>query len=378
MLLRQTGTRKKNHGPGGKRRPRVSLATQRARIGKLRSLRAPSAPPPDPLPQSRMGGPLLTAYLKEYSLKTAAYLNHTMAIFHLRVSTFSRARGQSAVAAACYRAGGRMTDQRTAQRFDYRTKSPGVSASWLTGWAGTRTALWNAVERSETRRNSTVAREIQVALPRELNTAEGEALCRRYSNWLVAMYGIAVDTSIHRPGGASGKNHNPHAHLLMTTRRFDQATGDFGEKTREWDARDYEPESSVLKRHEVTGRPLMGKGCVAQVREVWEKMANEALALAGYNNRIDCRTLTEQGEDREPISRSRTSLELEKRGVLTAQAEEMKRREQRNTKRERYSKAKVASQRRLVVPDIQREETGVDENTRPTNRRRKLDRSQSG
>jgi MobA/MobL family len=273
-----------------------------------------------------------------------------MATFHLRVSTFSRARGQSAIGASCYRAANRMRAW-TGQHFDYRAKSPGVVSSWLTGWTGNRSTLWNRAERAETRKNSTVAREVQASIPRELNDEQGAALCRRFASWLSETYAVAVDTSIHRPGGAARRDRNPHAHFLFTTRRVDPLTGTFGNKTREWDAR-AEKDADISGRDEITGRALFGRGCVDQVRQQWEEMANAALAEAGRSERIDRRTLAEQGIDREPINYTRAALELEKRGMRTEQSEEMRRRKKRN----RLRPARAAVGRAVPVPHIEREE----------------------
>lgn len=48
-----------------------------------------------------------------------------MAIYHTRVKTFSRAKGHSAVAAAAYRAGLSLVDERTGARHDYSQRRSG-------------------------------------------------------------------------------------------------------------------------------------------------------------------------------------------------------------------------------------------------------------
>lgn len=224
-------------------------------------------------------------------------------------------------------------------------------ASWLTGWNGNASALWNRAEAAEKRRDATVAREIQVSVPRELNDERGAALCRHFASWLAETYGVAVETAIHRPGGAARRDRNPHAHFLFTTRRVDRLTGAFGKKTREWDAR-AEKDADITNRDETTGRAWFGKGCVDQVREQWDEMANAALAEAGRSERIDRRTLAEQGVEREPINYTRAALELEKRGGRTEQSEEMRRRKKRN----RLRPARAAAGRAVPVPHIEREE----------------------
>ena len=74
-----------------------------------------------------------------------------MAIFHASVKTFSRGRGQSAVAAAAYRAGVQLHDELGGKTQDYRSRS-GVLASFIVlpnnapSWMADRAMLWNMAE----------------------------------------------------------------------------------------------------------------------------------------------------------------------------------------------------------------------------------------
>ena len=100
-----------------------------------------------------------------------------MAIFHLQINTVSRSAGRSATAAAAYRAGEKIVDERTGEIHDY-TRKGGVEASALFApagspeWAADRAQLWNSAEGAENRKNSTVAREFVIALPAELSAGE--------------------------------------------------------------------------------------------------------------------------------------------------------------------------------------------------------------
>jgi hypothetical protein len=96
-----------------------------------------------------------------------------MATYHLSAKTISRSHGRSATGAAAYRTGARIIDERTGVIHDYRRRR-GVEARLLIlpddapNWASDRARLWNAAEQAETRKNSTVAREFEIALPAEL------------------------------------------------------------------------------------------------------------------------------------------------------------------------------------------------------------------
>ena len=103
-----------------------------------------------------------------------------MAIFHLSVKTVSRSAGRSATAAAAYRAGVKITDERTGEIHDYTRKGGVESAAVILPdnapeWARDRAQLWNAAEQAEKRKNSTVAREFEIALPAELSPQSGKS-----------------------------------------------------------------------------------------------------------------------------------------------------------------------------------------------------------
>src|SRR3546814_13707940 len=96
-----------------------------------------------------------------------------MASFHLAVKAIGRSAGRSATAAAAYRAGVEITDERTGLVHDY-TRKQGVEHSELMlptdapEWAADRERLWNAAQLAETRKKATVARETEQALPADM------------------------------------------------------------------------------------------------------------------------------------------------------------------------------------------------------------------
>jgi len=123
-----------------------------------------------------------------------------MPIYHLSVKTISRSSGRSATASAAYRAADVITDNRTGEHHDYSRKGGVVSAVLFLpknspDWATDRAALWNAAEASEKRKNSTVAREFEIALPSELSAASRQALAYRFAHELVKRHGCAADVA---------------------------------------------------------------------------------------------------------------------------------------------------------------------------------------
>ncbi len=210
-----------------------------------------------------------------------------MAIYHCSVRTISRADNHSAVAAAAYRSGQILKDERTGQSHNYRNRKGILNALiFLPSTApeayADRLTLWNAAESAEVRKNSRVAREIILALPHELSEAMRLGLAKDMALFLVEKYGVAVDLAVHAPQEAHGDDpRNHHAHLLFTTR---EVTGDgLGAKTRILDDKEQGPVQIEL------------------IRQVWETLANVALQQAGFEGlRIDRRTLEDQGIDRIP------------------------------------------------------------------------------
>lgn len=88
-----------------------------------------------------------------------------MALFSMRVQQIKRSSGQSPVAAAAYRAGERLHDERQGVTHDYSRKSGVVHKEIMLpenapAWARklSRESLWNMVDRMERRKDSQTAR----------------------------------------------------------------------------------------------------------------------------------------------------------------------------------------------------------------------------
>jgi ATP-dependent exoDNAse (exonuclease V) alpha subunit len=205
-----------------------------------------------------------------------------VAIYHLSVKTISRSQGRSATAAAAYRSATEIIDERTGEIHDYQRKS-GVEYTELflpnnaPNWATDRAALWNTAEQAETRKNSTVAREFEIALPSELSENERKKLAITFAKEIVERHGVAADVAIHEPS-RGGDNRNHHAHILITTRQLTEEG--FTKKTRELDDRK--------------------SGEVDRWRERFAELQNESFKKNGVNEIVDHRSLKDQGIERDP------------------------------------------------------------------------------
>ena len=247
-----------------------------------------------------------------------------MAIYHLSAKIISRSSGANAVASAAYRSGSVLVaqapvfgavpvgGQAASVRYDFSRKS-GVIYSEVLGPAGTparlldRETLWNEVERVEVRKDAQLAREVEFALPRELDRVEAVRLAREFVKDQFVAKGMVSDMNIHWDVGEDGEP-KPHVHVMLALREVipeamvDGVTveGGFGRKVREWNDR------SVL-----TGW-----------REAWAVAANRRLAELGIDARIDHRSHRELGLAIEPQGKIGPAAgRLEVRGEAVDQVE---------------------------------------------------------
>lgn len=223
-----------------------------------------------------------------------------MAIYHLSVKAVSRSAGRSSTAAAAYRAGCSITDERTGEIHDY-TRRGGVDSAEIVlpdnapDWAKNRAKLWNAAELAEKRKDACVAREFEVALPHELPAEERRKLAVEFARDMANREGCAVDVAIHAPSDKHD-NLNHHAHILRTTRKV-EAEG-LGEKL--------DTEKAGRNR----------KDDLEAVRARWADMTNAALERNGIAARVDHRTLEAQGIEREPTQHRGPAIDgLRRRGA---------------------------------------------------------------
>lgn len=159
-----------------------------------------------------------------------------------------RSKGASAVAAAAYRACIKLTDERTGEIHDY-THKQGHVKTFTVGPYENVNELWQAAEKSETRKNSVVARELIIPLPNDWDDSQREKFVREFAEYLRAKYGVAVQVSLHRQ---NNNNKNEHAHIMFTTRAVNDA-GKFLDKTRELDiGRDAKDKEGNVTKGEIS------------------------------------------------------------------------------------------------------------------------------
>lgn len=197
-----------------------------------------------------------------------------MAIYHLSAKVLSRSSGRSVVAAAAYRSGSRLRDERTGRAYDF-TRKHGVEYTAIVApprtpaWMLDRRLLWNGVENKERRRDAQLAREIEVSLPREIAPDRRISVVREFVENEFVSLGMVADIAVHEARSRDG-NEQPHAHILLTTR--DITAEGFGAKNREWNT------TERLERWRAT----------------WADHVNQELERAGRQERVDHRSLEAQ------------------------------------------------------------------------------------
>ncbi len=235
----------------------------------------------------------------------------------------SRGAGQSVVSAAAYRHRTKMTDEQVGTKFRYSAGAaeliyeelalPDDTPAWLRvlidgrSVAGASEALWNVVDRFETRCDARLAREIILALPNELSRTENIALVRDFVRENLLSCGMVADWVYHDKKG------NPHVHVMTTLRPL-TAEG-FGPKQIAIVDDTGEPlrlKSPDRPKGTIIYRPWAGnKETMEEWKLAWAQTLTRHLALAGHDIRIDGRSYEEQGlrgMGRRHIGPARTAL----------------------------------------------------------------------
>lgn len=241
-----------------------------------------------------------------------------MALFSWSMQVIKRSTGRSVIAAAAYRAGERLTDERQNIVHDYRRKSgvehkaillPEDAPIWVRDID--RETLWNRVEAGEKRKDAQTARELRIMIPREFDPGQRISVVADYVRSSFVSRGMVADVCWHNKIASDGLE-QPHAHVLLTMRPLAE-TG-FGPKARH----DWVPDPDG--RTHPDGRPVMIESnpdswnstvYFERCREDWERIANKALEDVGSEARIDRRSLLARGLSRLPEPALRLAIYLD-------------------------------------------------------------------
>lgn len=296
-----------------------------------------------------------------------------MAICHLEAKIVSRGAGRSAVAAAAYLSCSRMLNEYDGVQHDY-TRKQGLGwrqvflpATAPAEWQD-RETLWNAVEETETAKDSRLAREFVAALPIELSREEQIQLLQDFIKEQFVADGMCADAAIHDP---YPPGHNPHAHILLTVRpldekgkwqyktekeylcvkdgeergftaaEFKQAQADGWEKQYQYkvgkkkvymtpsaaQAQGYEriskyPKSTKYGRQNPITERWNSDEQLVLWRQAWADVTNLHLERTGHEERIDHRSHAERGLlERPTVHEGVVARAMEKKGIISDRCE---------------------------------------------------------
>ena len=254
-----------------------------------------------------------------------------IALYHFCVKQIKRSAGQSAIAAAAYRAGERLYSDYYGEYSDY-TRKGGVIYSEIIlpphapPEYQDRATLWNAVEHIERHKKAQLAYSFDIALQNELTMEENIELAREFVQRCFVEKGMVADLAIHQPDKGDGGIPNPHFHVLTTMRPINP-DGTWGQKQK----REYLVDENGDPVLDSNGKPKFNAVATTdwhcpETLEAWRKawcdMVNEAFEQNRIIERIDHRSYERQGLDLIPtIHEGPTVRQMEAKGIKTDKGE---------------------------------------------------------
>lgn len=188
-----------------------------------------------------------------------------------------------------------------ADRLERGEKLEATEAGNMPAWAQSNPqAFWQAADAFE-RKNGTTYREMEIALPRELDADQRAALVREFVRQEIGDR-HAYQWAIHTPTAADGQE-QPHVHLMFSERQRDGIERDPEQYFRRYNAKAPEKGGARKGYGPSAGQTLTKAERAAELKELrgrWEAMCNAHLERAGVEQRIDMRSHAERGTGLEP------------------------------------------------------------------------------
>ena len=180
-----------------------------------------------------------------------------------------------------------------------------------------RSALWNSVEKIEKSKNSQLAREIELAIPKELPPEQQIKLVREYVKDNFVSAGMCADIAIHDKNDG-----NPHAHIMLTMRPLNE-NGEWGAKSKKEYITDKNGERIKLKNGNFKTKKVdtvdWNEQSKAELwRSKWAELANKYLEQNSIADRIDHRSFERQGTEQIPtVHLGVAASQMERKGITT-------------------------------------------------------------
>lgn len=245
-----------------------------------------------------------------------------MAIYHLSIKIISRGKGKSAVAASAYRSGEKIKNEYDGIVHDF-TRKRGIAHTEILlpqnapQEFANHSVLWNSVEKIEKSKNSQLAREIEIALPQELDREKQIELVREYVKENFVKVGMCADIALHDKNDG-----NPHAHILLTMRPFNEDKR-WGAKSKKEYILDENGEKVKLKNGNYKTRKINTvdwneQDKAEEWRKAWADITNKYLEENSIKEKVDHRSYQRQGIEQIPtIHLGVSASQMEKKGITT-------------------------------------------------------------
>jgi len=188
-----------------------------------------------------------------------------------------------------------------ANRLERGERLEATESGNMPAWAQSNPlAFWQAADAYE-RKNGTTYREMEIALPRELDADQRAALVREFVRQEIGDR-HAYQWAIHVPTAADG-GEQPHVHLMFSERQRDGIERDPEQYFKRYNAKAPEKGGARKGYGPRAGQTLTKAERAAELKELrgrWEAMCNAHLERAGVEQRIDMRSHAERGTGLEP------------------------------------------------------------------------------
>ena len=209
-----------------------------------------------------------------------------------------------------------------AKRLEHGEKLEATEAGNMPAWAKAQPQqFWRAADVFE-RVNGTAYREMEIALPRELEPTQRAELVRAFVRQEIGEH-HAYQWAIHTPNAADG-GEQPHVHLMFSERQCDGIDRDPDQYFKRYNAKAPEKGGARTGYGPSAGKTLTAAERAAELkalRERWQVLCNEHLEMAGHGQRIDMRSYAERGIKLAP---ERKQLPSEWRGQGKAKVIELR------------------------------------------------------
>ena len=243
------------------------------------------------------------------------------------MTQIKRSAGQSAVAAAAYRAGEKLHSEYYGEDSDY-TRKGGVICSEILlpphapPSFSDRETLWNEVEKAERGKKAQLAYSFDIALQNEFSMQENIDLARQFLLDNFVSRGMVVDFAVHSPDKEDGGISNPHFHVMCPIRPM-EPNGKWGNKQRREYVLDEHGERVLDEagNYVFNAVPTTDWGepeTLEAWRKAWAEMCNAKFAEKDLDCRIDHRSFARQGVEQIPTQHEGPTVRaMEAKGIRT-------------------------------------------------------------